>query len=139
MKKARENLSILKESKTAWPDSPDTARLEAFENSSPDRDYRVEFHSPEFTSLCPVTGQPDFGKITIRYIPDRLCLESKSLKIYLFSFRNHRTFHEAATNRILDDVVEAVKPRKAVVRGEFNPRGGISITVEASYPNPDSV
>jgi 7-cyano-7-deazaguanine reductase len=84
--------------------------------------------------LCPITGQPDFGHITISYVPRKLCLESKSLKIYLFSFRNHGTFHEEAVNRILDDLVKTIRPRKALVKGEFNPRGGISITVEASYP-----
>jgi 7-cyano-7-deazaguanine reductase len=116
------------------PRSPAEARLEAFQNTHPGRDYWVEFDCPEFTSLCPVTGQPDFGRIVIRYIPDKRCLESKSLKLYLFSFRNTGAFHEEAANRILDDIVHAVGPRRAVVRGEFRPRGGIAITVEAAYP-----
>ena len=127
-------LTLLKRSSTKFPDSPDKARLEAFQNTSHKRDYWIELDCPEFTSLCPVTGQPDFGHITIRYIPDRLCLESKSLKLYLFSFRNYGTFHEEVVNRILDDLVRTVKPRKAVVTGRFNARGGISINVEAAHP-----
>lgn len=127
-------LTLLKRSVSKYPDSPDKARLEAFKNAYLDRDYWVQFDCPEFTSLCPVTSQPDFGRITIRYIPDKLCLESKSLKLYLFSFRNHGTFHEEAVNRILDDIVKIIKPRKIIVKGEFNPRGGISITVEAGMP-----
>ena len=116
------------------PDSPDRAVLETFENAYPDRDYWVHFECPEFTALCPVTGQPDFGHISIRYVPDKLCVESKSLKLYLGSFRNRGTFNEEAVNRILDDVVAATKPRKASVTGHFNARGGIAITVEATYP-----
>jgi 7-cyano-7-deazaguanine reductase len=127
-------LTLLKKSETTYPGSPDEATLEAFENAHRKRDYWITFDCPEFTTLCPVTGQPDFGHITIRYVPDRWCLESKSLKIYMFSFRNHGTFHEAAVNRILDDLVATVKPRQAVVHGEFRPRGGIAITVEARFP-----
>jgi len=127
-------LTLLGKSRTAIPDSPDKARLEAFDNQHPDRDYWVTFDCPEFTSLCPITGQPDFGHMVIRYIPNRLCLESKSLKLYLFSYRNHGTFHEVAVNRVLDDIVRAIRPRRAVVQGTFRPRGGIAITVEASYP-----
>lgn len=126
-------LTLLKRSVTKYPDSPDRARLEAFGNSYRDRDFWVEFDCPEFTSLCPVTGQPDFGHLTVRYIPDKLCVESKSLKIYLFTFRNYGTFHEEVVNRVLDDVVKAIKPRQALVRGVFRPRGGIAISVEASY------
>jgi 7-cyano-7-deazaguanine reductase len=114
--------------------APQAGTLEAFENSHPGRDYWITFDCPEFTSLCPITGQPDFGHITIRYIPDTLCLESKSLKLYMFSFRNHGTFHEEVINRILDDVIATIAPRQAVVRGEFNPRGGIAIIVEAATP-----
>ena len=116
------------------PDSPKEARLESFANTHPGRDYWVQFDCPEFTSLCPITGQPDFGRITIRYVPNKLCLESKALKLYLFSFRNAGAFHEEAVNRILDDIVKAIRPRRAVVSGVFNPRGGIAITVEATYP-----
>lgn len=133
-KVAAHKLTLLGKSKTRYPESPERARLEAFRNASPKRDYWVEFDCPEFTAQCPITGQPDFGRITIRYVPDQWCLESKSLKLYLFAFRNVGSFHEAAVNRILDDLVAAIQPRRAVVKGFFNPRGGIAITVEASYP-----
>ena len=128
-----DKLTILGKSKSKYPASPDEARLETFENKYSKRDYWISFDCPEFTSICPVTGQPDFGIITIRYIPDKKCIESKSLKLYLFSFRNSATFHEEAVNRILDDIVKACNPRKALVIGEFRPRGGIGINVEASY------
>jgi 7-cyano-7-deazaguanine reductase len=108
-------------------------RLECFPNRHPGRPYTVTMVCPEFTCVCPMTGQPDFGTITIRYVPDRLILESKSLKLYLWSYRNEGTFHEHATNRILDDVVRALAPRSCKVTGAFNVRGGISITVEAEY------
>ena len=108
-------------------------RLECFPNRHPGRRYLVTMVCPEFTCVCPMTGQPDFGTITIRYIPDKLILESKSLKLYLWSFRNEGTFHEHATNRILDDVVKALRPLTCKVTGAFNVRGGISITVEAEY------
>ena len=133
-KPGTEKLTLLGTGGTAYPSSPDEARLEAFDNAYAARDYWIEFDCPEFTAICPVTGQPDFGRITIRYIPDTICLESKSLKLYLFSFRNHGTFHEEAVNRILDDIVAAIKPRKAMVKGVFNPRGGIAITVSAEHP-----
>jgi 7-cyano-7-deazaguanine reductase len=103
------------------------------------REYEITFDCPEFTALCPITGQPDFGRIEIRYVPDRECLESKSLKLYLFAFRNQGTFHEAVVNRILDDVVKAIRPRKAVVLGDFNARGGIALRVEATFPGPRRV
>ena len=131
--KKYENLSILKSGENKYPESPDEAHLEVFENQYSDRDYWITFNSTEFTSRCPITNQPDFGKIIIRYIPDKKCIESKSLKLYLFSFRNHNTFHEEVVNRILDDLVKVCKPRKAIVVGDFNPRGGISIKVEAEY------
>lgn len=134
MKPKYKGLTLLRKSRTAYPDSPDTARLEAFDNAHPRRDYWVRFDCPEFTARCPITNQPDFGTILIEYVPDKLCLESKSLKLYLFSFREYNTFHEAAVNRILDDVVKAIRPRRAKVTGRFNPRGGIAITVEAAYP-----
>ena len=128
-----DGLTLLKKSETRAPQSPDEARLEAFENTHVENDYTVRFKCPEFTSLCPITSQPDFGRITIDYAPDQLCLESKSLKLYLFSFRNHGTFHEEAVNRILDDLVKAIRPRRATVTGRFRPRGGIAISVEAKY------
>ncbi|MCE9613995.1 MAG: preQ(1) synthase [Lentisphaerae bacterium] len=127
-------LTLLGQSRTAYPTAPDEARLEAFPNRHPLRDYWITFDCPEFTALCPITGQPDFGHIVIRYVPNKLCVESKALKLYLFSFRNHGTFHEEVVNRILDDLVKAVRPRRAIVRGDFNRRGGIAIAVEASYP-----
>ena len=129
-----DKLTLLGKSKIKYPSSPDKAKLETFGNKYSKRDYWISFDCPEFTSICPVTSQPDFGIITIRYIPDKKCIESKSLKLYLFSFRNFATFHEEAVNRILDVVVRACNPRKALVTGEFLPRGGISINVEASYP-----
>ncbi len=112
--------------------SPDEAVLETFPSPSPNP-YEVTFSTREFTSLCPVTGQPDFAEITIRYIPDRLCIESKSLKQYLGSYRNQAVFAEGITNRILADVVRATSPRSAVVIGDFWPRGGIGIRVEARH------
>lgn len=130
-------LTLLGNSATKYPDSPDRARLEAFPNAYRKRDYLVRFDCPEFTSRCPITDQPDFGEITIEYIPDRLCLESKALKLYLFSFRNHNTFHEEVVNRILDDIVKAINPRRAKVSGAFNPRGGISIRAEAEWTRID--
>ena len=126
------SLTLLTRSHTEYPDTPDKARLESFENAYPARDYEILFDCPEFTSLCPVTGQPDFGHIRIRYIADKLCIESKSLKLYLYSFRNHHTFHEEAVNRILTDLVKACRPRWMEVVGEFRPRGGIALTITAT-------
>lgn len=135
MAKAKQpGLTILGQNLTPYPDAPEKATLEAFPNSHPQRDYRVTFDCPEFTSRCPITNQPDFGTIEIEYVPDTLCLESKALKLYLFAFRNSHAFHEQAVNRILDDIVKAIKPRQATVWGRFNARGGISISVQASYP-----
>lgn len=127
------SLTLLKKSGTKQPASPSEAKLEIFANIYSHRDYEITFSCPEFTSLCPVTGQPDFGEITITYVPDKSCIESKSLKLYLFSFRNHNTFHEEAVNTILDAVVEICSPRMAAVTGIFRPRGGISLTVKAEY------
>jgi 7-cyano-7-deazaguanine reductase len=129
-------LTLLGKGGAAYPASPDQARLETFENKYPHRDYTVEFDCPEFTSVCPVTGQPDFAHITITYIPDSRCLESKSLKYYLASFRNVGMFHEEITNRILDDVISSCRPRRATVRGRMNRRGGIAIEVVAEYVRP---
>lgn len=112
--------------------SPEEAVLETFESPS-ERDYEVTFSTKEFTSHCPVTGQPDFAEIIIRYTPDRRCIESKSLKQYLGAYRNQAVFAEGITNRILDDVVRAISPRRAEVIGDFSPRGGIGIRVEAAY------
>ena len=126
------SLTLLSRSHTEYPDTPDEARLETFVNAYPGRDYEILFDCPEFTSLCPVTGQPDFGHIRIRYVADKACIESKSLKLYLYSFRNHHTFHEEAVNRILSDLAKACKPRWMEVNGEFRPRGGIALTITAT-------
>lgn len=128
-----EELTLLGRKITGYPSSPQEARLETFENQYLERDYWITFDCPEFSSLCPRTGQPDFGTITIQYIPDKKCLEAKSLKLYLFSYRNIGIFNEDVVNKILDDIVKACCPREAEVIGEFYPRGGIYITVEASY------
>ncbi len=108
-------------------------KLETFPNHHPERDYTVTMETEEFTTLCPLTGQPDFARISIRYIPDQKILESKSLKLYLWSFRNQGSFHEHLTNVILDDVVTALAPRFCKVTACFAVRGGISITIEAEY------
>lgn len=110
-----------------------TKSLESFPNPKPERDYEVRFDAPEFTCLCPKTGQPDFATIRIRYVPDRLCVELKSLKLYLWSFRDEGHFHEAVTNRILDDLVATIAPRRMTVEGDFWVRGGIKTVVEASH------
>ena len=107
--------------------------LEAFENQHPERDYWVQFNCPEFTALCPITGQPDFAEIKIMYIPDKKMVESKSLKLYLFSFRNHGDFHEDVINIILNDLVKLMNPRYIEVVGLFVPRGGISIHPYVNY------
>jgi 7-cyano-7-deazaguanine reductase len=109
-------------------------KLETFPNKHPGRPYTVTLVSTEFTCLCPATGQPDFATITIRYVPGQRILESKSLKLYLWTFRSEGHFHEHVTNTILDDVVQALEPVSCEVTGEFNARGGIAITVVAKYP-----
>jgi 7-cyano-7-deazaguanine reductase len=108
-------------------------KLETFPNPKPDRDYEIRFEAPEFTCVCPMTGQPDFATIHIRYIPDELCVELKSLKLYLWSYRDEGTFHETVTNQILDDLVEAISPRWIEVEGDFWVRGGIKTVVRADY------
>ena len=107
--------------------------LVVFDNPYPDRDYIIEIECPEFTSICPVTGQPDFGTIRIRYVPDQQCIELKSLKLYLWSYRQEGAFHEAVTNNILDDLVAACAPRQMTVVGDFNVRGGITTVVTAEF------
>ncbi|MEJ2613904.1 MAG: preQ(1) synthase [Ignavibacteriaceae bacterium] len=111
--------------------------LEVFNNQYPDRDYTIYHEAPEFTSLCPKTGQPDFATITVEYIPDQLCIELKSLKFYLNSYRNDGIYFESATNKILDDLVEVCQPRFMRITAEFNVRGGISSTIEAEYSKED--
>ena len=107
--------------------------IETFLNPNPDRDYEINMECPEFTCLCPKTGQPDFAVISINYIPDKICIELKSLKIYLWSFRNEGGFHEKVINQICDDLANACKPRKMKVVGDFNVRGGIYTSVTVEY------
>lgn len=122
-----EDLTLLGAGATDYPDTYNPEILESFENRFPENTYVVELDCPEFTSLCPKTGQPDFAKITISYSPDNRLVESKSLKLYLFSFRNFGEFHEDCVNRIANDIYELIKPKWIEVRGDFFPRGGISI------------
>ena len=110
--------------------------LETFENQNPDNDYWVRFNCPEFTTLCPITGQPDFAEIRISYVPDVKMVESKSLKLYLFSFRSHGDFHEDCVNTIMKDLVKLMDPKYIEVTGFFTPRGGISIYPYANYGRP---
>ena len=133
--KRADRLTLLGRSEVKLPTSPAEARLETFQNPAPSRNYRIHFETDDFTSVCPVTGQPDFARIDIEYVPDRLCVESKSLKFYLASYRNERAFNEAATNRILDDFVNACAPREAIITAQFSARGGIALTVRAEYPD----
>jgi 7-cyano-7-deazaguanine reductase len=107
--------------------------LDTFDNPSVSRDYLISFDCPEFTCLCPMTGQPDFAHVTIRYVPDQTCVELKSLKLYLWSFRDQGAFHEAVTNQILDELVAATRPRFMEVRGDFFVRGGITTAVVARH------
>ena len=107
--------------------------LETFPNPDPERDYEIRFECPEFTCLCPRTGQPDFATFYVRYVPDQLCVELKSLKLYLWSFRDEGHYHEAVTNQVLDDLVRATRPRRMRVVGDFKIRGGIHTVVEVAY------
>jgi 7-cyano-7-deazaguanine reductase len=132
-------LSQLRKNESNYPENPEQALLETFDNRYAHRPYEISFNCPEFTARCPMTNQPDFGSIKIEYCPDKTCIESKSLKMYLFAYRNHNTFHEEAVNRILDDIVAACAPRYAVVTGDFNARGGIAIHVEAAYQNEEDL
>lgn len=111
--------------------------LETFPNPNPDRDYTISFETDEFTCLCPKTGQPDFATIRVEYVPDRQCVELKSWKLYLWWYRDQGGFHEAVTNKILDDLVAATRPRWARIEGDFNVRGGIHTVVVASYDAED--
>jgi len=109
------------------------ASLETFPNPRPERDYKIQIRCPEFTSMCPKTGLPDFGEILIDYVPDQSCIELKSLKYYLLDYRNRGIFYESATNQILDDLVGACRPRRMTVTGAFTARGGITTAVVAEY------
>jgi 7-cyano-7-deazaguanine reductase len=113
---------------------PSRSLLEVFDNPYPQRDYEIETVCPEFTSVCPKTGQPDFGTLTITYVPDRHCFELKSLKLYLQQYRNHGAFYENVTNRILDDLVAVTRPRRMTIVAAFTPRGGIRTTVIVKHP-----
>ena len=108
-------------------------QLETFSNPRPERDFEITMECPEFTCVCPRTGQPDFATVRIRYVPADLCVELKSLKLYLWSYRNEGAFHEAVVNKILDDLVQACRPKRMIVVGDFNVRGGIHTTVTAEY------
>ena len=124
--------SILSDDQIAQP----RTILDTFENPKPDRDYEIRFVFPEFTSMCPVTGQPDFATITTSYVPDRLCIEMKSLKLYFLAYRNKGIFYEAVVNTILDDLVGKLSPRRMTVVGDFAARGGTVGTVTASFEKP---
>jgi 7-cyano-7-deazaguanine reductase len=117
-------------------DAPQAEQLETFANPNPGRNYTIEIDCPEFTSLCPKTGQPDFGTITFEYVPDQLCVELKSLKLYLQRYRNQGAFYETVVNRLLDDFVAACHPRRCRVIGAFTPRGGITTTVTCLHEAP---
>jgi 7-cyano-7-deazaguanine reductase len=114
-----------------------TKLLETFENEYPERNYTIVHTAPEFTSLCPKTGQPDFATIALEYVPDKLCVELKSLKLYLNSYRDDGIFYESVSNKILDDLVAVCKPRYMLITAEFNVRGGISSVIEAEYRSKD--
>ncbi len=130
-----ENLSALGNT-TRYDTDYNPQLLETFQNQHPDNDYWVRFNCPEFTTLCPITGQPDFGQILINYIPGLRMVESKSLKLYLFSFRNHGDFHEDCVNIIMKDLIKLMDPKYIEVKGLFLPRGGISIYPYANYGRP---
>jgi 7-cyano-7-deazaguanine reductase len=110
--------------------------LETFDNPAPDRDYEIEFDCPEFTCLCPLTGQPDFAHFKVRYVPDKRCIELKSLKFYLWSYRNEGAFHERVTNAILDDLVKACAPRRMSIWAHWFVRGGITTNITINYEKP---
>jgi len=132
-----QGIDLLGQSKQDYPSTYAPDILEAFPNKHPDNDYMVTFDCPEFTSLCPKTGQPDFAKIIINYIPGPRLVESKSLKLYLFSFRNHGDFHEDCVNIIMKDLKKLMEPKYIEVKGIFTPRGGISIFPFANYGDAD--
>lgn len=132
------SISLLGNNNTKYPTDYAPEVLETFPNKHPENDYFVKFNCPEFTSLCPITGQPDFAHIYISYIPGELMVESKSLKLYLFSFRNHGDFHEDCINIIMKDLIRLMKPKYIEVWGKFLPRGGLSIDPYCNYGEPDT-
>lgn len=117
---------------TVMPSQP-TKELQTFPNPAPERDYEIAFDCPEFTCLCPLTGQPDFARFKISYVPDQLCVELKSLKLYMWAYRNEGAFHEKVTNTIADDIIRAIQPRKLTVVGDFFVRGGIGTIVTVTH------
>ena len=137
MKNPKEELTLLG-NKTEYKNDYSPEVLETFSNKNRENDYWVRFNCPEFTSLCPITGQPDFAEIRISYIPDEKMVESKSLKLYLFSFRNHGAFHEDCVNTIMKDLIKLMDPKYIEVTGFFLPRGGISIYPYANYGRPNT-
>jgi 7-cyano-7-deazaguanine reductase len=132
--KKRKSLRLLGRSETRVPTAPSADILETFANPAR-RPYWIRFESADFTSLCPITGQADFAQIAIEYQPGKRCLETKSLKFYLASYRNERAFNEEVTNHILDDLVQACQPRSMIVKAEFASRGGIALTITAAFPH----
>ncbi len=136
MSREKENLTLLGNKNTQYKSDYAPEVLETFINKHPDNDYFVKFNCPEFTSLCPITGQPDFANITISYVPNIKMVESKSLKLYLFSFRNHGDFHEDCVNIIMKDLIKLMDPKYIEVWGRFTPRGGISIDPYCNYGKP---
>ena len=133
-----QGVSLLGKQNTQYPNNYDPAILECFSNKHPENDYFVKFDCPEFTSLCPMTGQPDFATIYISYVPDKKLVESKSLKLYLFSFRNHGDYHEDCVNIIMKDLIRLLEPKYIEVWGKFTPRGGICIDPYCNYGKPES-
>lgn len=133
MERKNEGLTKLGSMQNEYKTEYDPGLLESFSNKHPQNDYFVKFNCPEFTSLCPITGQPDFAEITISYVPDERLVESKSLKLYLFSFRNHGDFHEDVVNVIMKDLIRLLEPKYIEVWGRFLPRGGISIDPYCNY------
>ena len=131
-----EGLTLLGQSRTVYPQEYSPQLLERFPNRYPQHEYEVELDCPEFTCLCPITGQPDFARMTIRYSPQAYLVESKSLKLYLFSFRNHGDFHEDCMNIIMKDLIKLMDPKYIEVWGKFTPRGGISIDPYCNYGRP---
>lgn len=136
MTELKDELKLLGNHGTKYPQDYDPSVLEAFSNRHPDGDYFVKFNCPEFTSLCPITGQPDYACIIISYVPDKLLVESKSLKLYLFSYRNHGDFHENVVNTVMKDLIRLLDPKYIEVWGRFLPRGGISIDPYCNYGKP---
>ena len=134
--RTKENLTKLGSAETEYKKEYDPGLLESFENQHPENDYFVKANCPEFTSLCPITGQPDFANIIISYVPDKKIVESKSLKLYLFSFREYGDFHEDVVNKIMKDLISLLEPKYIEVWGKFLPRGGISLDPYCNYGKP---